>query len=181
MNLELIVPSISEYWYEAKLLSDTDTMSYNAGYDVNYYGYSYTTGCIDFPKERWEMSYQKRIKENRYFAYIKDKILNEYVGYVNYHYNKNENRYECGVVIEAKHRKKGYAKNGLILLCKEAFKNGVDKLYDNFEEDRTGALKVFLSIGFKIEEYTSWKKFNNEVKGVVVSIDKETFDNGNLM
>lgn len=69
-------------------------MDYNAGYDVSYYCYYYDTGYIDFPEERWKEAYEKRILENRYFAYIKDNDINEYVGYVNYHYNKNDNRYE---------------------------------------------------------------------------------------
>ena len=52
--------------------------------------------------------YDRRIRENRYFAYIKDNDIDDYVGYVNYHYNKNDNRYECGIVIESKYRGKGY-------------------------------------------------------------------------
>lgn len=35
-------------------------MSYNKGYDVSYYGYHYDTGCIDFPKEKWEETYNKK-------------------------------------------------------------------------------------------------------------------------
>ena len=81
-------------------------MDYNAGYDVSYYGYHYDTGCIDFPEERWKETYEKRIRENRYFAYIKDNDINEYVSYVNYHYNKNDNRYEYGIVIEFKYGEK---------------------------------------------------------------------------
>lgn len=175
MNIELVVPKLDEYWYEEKLQSDPKTMSYNAGYDVNYYGYHYDTGCIDFPQERWGILYDKRIRENRYFAYIKDIDLNEYVGYVNYHYNKNDNRYECGIVIEYKYRSKGYAKKGLQLLCNEAFNNGVEVLYDSFEKERSNSLELFKSIGFKIVEETKWKKFNNYVDGVIVSLRKEDF------
>ena len=51
MNLLLVEPTIEEYNYEQKLLSDPETMSYNAGYEVTYQGYHYDTGCIDFPKE----------------------------------------------------------------------------------------------------------------------------------
>lgn len=82
-NIKLYIPKIEDYWYEEKLLSDSETMSYNAGYDVSYYGYHYDTGCIDFPESRWEETYDKRIRENRYFAYIKDNDIDEYVGYVN--------------------------------------------------------------------------------------------------
>lgn len=170
-SLSLYIPTLEEYSYEAKLQSDPKTMSYNAGYDVSYYGYHYDTGCIDFPKEKWEETYNKRIKDNKYFAYIKDNNTNQFVGYVNYHYNKNEDRYYCGILIESKHRGRGYSKIALRLLCDEAKKNDVKSLYDNFEIDRDNTLKVFESVGFKVVEYQSWKKFDKEVKGVLVKID----------
>ena len=171
MGIILVKPELDEYWYEQKLQSDPETMSYNAGYDVSYYGYHYDTGCIDFPKDKWEDTYNKRIRENKYFAYIKDETLNEYVGYVNYQYNKSDDRYECGVVIEASKRGNGYAKEGLKLLCAEAKKNGITSLYDNFEMDRPNTLKVFEDVGFKIVERTSWKKFGTDVDGVLVKKD----------
>ena len=105
-NIDLYVPLLEDYWYEQKIQADPLSMDYNAGYDVSYYGYHYDTGCIDFPEERWKETYEKRIRENRYFAYIKDNDINEYVGYVNYHYNKNDNRYEYGIVIEFKYGEK---------------------------------------------------------------------------
>ena len=69
--LSLYIPKLEDYWYEEKLQSDSKTMSYNAGYDVSYYGYHYDTGCIDFPKEKWKETFDKRINENKFFAYIK--------------------------------------------------------------------------------------------------------------
>lgn len=107
-NITLYVPLLEDYWYEQKIQADPLSMDYNAGYDVSYYGYNYDTGCIDFPEERWKEIYDRRIRENRYFAYIKDNDIDDYVGCVNYHYNKNDNRYECGIVIESKYRGKGY-------------------------------------------------------------------------
>ena len=56
-NIKLYIPKIEDYWYEEKLQSDSETMSYNAGYDVSYYGYHYDTGCIDFPESKWEETY----------------------------------------------------------------------------------------------------------------------------
>jgi RimJ/RimL family protein N-acetyltransferase len=176
MNLILVEPTLEEYWYEQKLQSDPLTMNYNAGYDVNYYGYHYDTGCIDFPKERWILTYEKRQKDpQRYFAYIKDLDINKYVGYVNYHYSQSDNRYGCGIVIEAMHRGKGYSKRGLQLLCQKAFSEGIDKLYDNFEEERKTSLKVFESLGFKVVDKIKYVKFNKEVDLVVVCLEKENF------
>ncbi len=169
-NIELVIPRLKEYSYEQKLESDPKTMSYNAGYEVSYSGYHYDTGCIDFFEDMWIETYEKRKKENRYFAYIKDWDINEYVGYVNYHYNKNDDIYECGIVIEDKYRGNGYAKPALKLLVREASRNGAHYLYDTFEKDREKALKTFTDIGFEIYKETTWKKFNKSVKGVIVRI-----------
>ncbi|MDD4067146.1 MAG: GNAT family N-acetyltransferase [Clostridia bacterium] len=169
-NIELYVPKIEDYWYEQKLQRDPYTMSYNAGYDVKYLGYDYNTGCIEFPKERWEDVYNSRNKKDKYFAYVKDNIINQFVGYVNYNYNSNYKRYDCGIVIEYKYRGKGYSKRALELLCYEAKKNNIKELYDNFEKDRENTLKIFKAVGFEIVENQIWNKFDNEVEGVLVKI-----------
>ena len=171
--LELYIPKLEDYWYEKRCLEDPETMSYNAGYDVSYYGYHYDTGCIDFPEERWKISFDKRVNENKYFAYLRDISTGEFVGYVNYHFSKGDNRYDCGIVIESKYRGKGYSKEGLKLLVDEAFNNGVDALYDNFEIKRGNTLKVFESVGFKVVEEQTWKKFGEDVSGVLVCIKNE--------
>lgn len=169
-NIELVIPKIEEYFYEEKLEKDPNTMSYNKGYDVTYSGYDYNTGCIDFSKDKWKETYNKRAKENRYFAYIKDWNINKYVGYVNYQYNKDEDIYECGILIEYKYRGKGYSKDALRLLIKEANKNGIEYLYDTFEKDRKVALNLFLDLGFEVYKESSWKKFNKKVSGVILRI-----------
>lgn len=170
-NIELVIPKLEEYSYEEKLKRDPNTMSYNAGYDVKYSGYHYDTGCIDFTVDKWKDAYDKRIKENRYFSYIKDFDINEYVGYVNYQHDKEQNIYECGILIEYKYRGKGYSKDALKLLIKEAYNNGIEYLYDTFEKDRENTLKLFLDVGFKIYKEETWKKFNKDVSGAVVRIN----------
>ena len=99
-NIALVVPKLEEYSYKEKLEKDKNTMSYNAGYDVKYSGYHYDTGCIDFNIDKWKDHCKRRIKENVYFAYIKDFDINKYVGYVNYYYNRNDDIYEFGILIE---------------------------------------------------------------------------------
>ncbi len=167
LHLELCIPKLKDYWYEQKIQSDPDTMSYNAGWDVSYEGYHYDTGCIDFPKEKWKDTYDKRLKENKFFAYLKDTSINEYIGYINYNYNKNENKYYCGILIEAKYRGKGYSKIGLKLLCDYAKKHGIKELYDDFEADRKG-IETFEKLDFKIIKKYKSKRFNKEIEIIVV-------------
>ena len=169
-NISLYEPNIDDYYYEEKIQSDKDTMSYNRGYNVSYYGYHYDTGCIDFPKERWKMMFEKRKKEHRFFKYIKDNDKNVFVGYVNYQYNIYEKRYECGILIESIYRNQGYSKEAIKLLINEARNNGIKELYDSFEIDREKALQLFLSIGFEVVERNKWKKFGKDVEGVTVKI-----------
>ena len=165
-NICLYVPKLEDYWYEEKLLSDASTMSYNAGYNVSYFGYHYDTGCIDFPKDKWEEAFEKRKNDNYYFAYIKDIDLDEFVGYVNY--NLKDDKYECGIVIESKYRGMGYSKDALKLLCDVAKSKGIKELYDRFEINRDNTLSSFESVGFEVIETLTWKKFDMDVSGVVV-------------
>lgn len=166
-SLKIYVPRLEDYWYEQKLQSDPDTMSYNAGWDVSYDGYHYDTGCIDFPKSKWEDTFNKRKNENKFFAYLKDTNINEYVGYINYHYNDTENKYYCGILIESKYRGKGYSKLGLKLLCDYAKEHGVTELYDDFETNRNG-IKIFEDLGFKIVNKYNAKRFDEDIEIVVV-------------
>ncbi len=50
MSLTLHVPELSELGFRQRLLSDPETMSYNAGCDLGFPGYHNDTGCIDFPR-----------------------------------------------------------------------------------------------------------------------------------
>ena len=155
-NIKLVIPKENEYFYKEKLESDAKTMSYNAGYEVTYNGYHYKTGCIEFNKENW---FRILSDDNRYFAYVKDCEINEYVGYVNYQYNEKDDIYECGILIEYKYRSKGYAKDSLKLLIREANKNGKH------------TLELFLNLGFEVVEETKWKKFGKFVDGVIVRVN----------
>ena len=166
--IKLIEPKLEEYGYEQKLMSDPQTMDYNAGYDMDFEGYHKDTGCIDFPKEKWEAKYLKRKHKDVYYAYIQDVDRQCYVGYVNYQYSDDEKRYNCGVVIEGKYRGQGYGKQALQLLCKHAKEGGIDALYDNFEVSRSNTVHLFLSVGFEIVEHQTWKKNGQDEDGIIV-------------
>lgn len=65
--------------------------------------------------------------------------------------------------------------NGKILI-KEANKNNIHYLYDNFEIDRENTLDIFKSVNFEVVEEITWKKFDKEVKGVVVRVDTSMYE-----
>lgn len=175
MKIYLKEPSLDEYWYEQKVLSDPLAMEYNAGWDVSYNGYHYDTGCIDFPEEKWIKDFERRKESNRYYAYIVRKEDNKFIGYVNFHFNDKENKYECGVLVEPSYRGCGYGKEALKQLCNVAFNSyNVDNLYDSFEEDRK-SFKIFTDLGFKkIKEYNA-KRFNKDIKIIEICLKKEDF------
>ena len=50
-ELKLYIPKPEDLWFYRQMMSDPETMSYNAGWDVNYPGYHRDTGCIDCPDE----------------------------------------------------------------------------------------------------------------------------------
>lgn len=175
MRVYLKEPKLDEYWYEQKILADPLSMEYNAGWDVSYDGYNYETGTIDFPKERWKKDYTRRKDNNRYFAYIVRKEDNEFLGYVNFHYNKSDNRYDCGIVIEHSHRNKGYGVEALKLLCDIAFNEyKVDALHDNFEEGRS-SLSIFKKVGFKPIRTFKGKRFNQDINIIEICLSKEEY------
>lgn len=169
-DISLHVPTLEELWYRQKLLGDADTMSYNKGYDLNFDGYDNETGCIDFPKEDWQGWYDYFIGRapERYYAYI---VANgEFIGEVNVHENKEKNWYDMGIVIEAKHRGKGYAVTALKLLLEQAFDRlGAKAVHNDFEDVRNAAVKTHLAAGFK-----EYKRENGILE---LLITKEQFEN----
>ncbi len=175
--IKLVIPKLEDYWYEQKIESDPKTMSYNAGWDVNYYGYHYDTGCIDFPKEKWVETKERREKQNIMFFYIYDSDIDSYVGYCHY---KKGNRCDIGILIEDKYKGKEYGKKGLKLLCSKAFNDDIDKLYDNIEYSRENTIKLFKSIGFKVESEETNVRFNKEEKCALLSLTKEDFINTSI-
>ena len=72
--------------------------------------------------------------------------------------------------VKRQYRGKGYSKDALKLLIREAYNNGIEYLYDTFEKDRENALKLFLDVGFEIYKEETWKKFNKDVSGIIVRI-----------
>ena len=171
-RLCLHVPELNELWYRKKLMEDPETMSYNRGYDLDFAGYDKGTGCIAFPEEEWESCYNYFVgnEPERFYAYLVNTENGEFVGEVNAHKSVGHDWYDMGIVIEAKHRGKGYANEGLRLLLHHAFIDmGAMALQKKKKKSRNAALKAHEHAGFCKD---------SEENGVIeLAITKERFLN----
>ncbi len=171
-RLCLHVPELNELWYRKKLMEDPETMSYNRGYDLDFAGYDKGTGCIAFPKEEWESCYNYFVghEPERFYAYLVNTENGEFVGEVNVHKSVGHDWYDMGIVIEAKHRGKGYANEGLRLLLHHAFIDmGAMAVHNSFEKSRNAALKA--------HEHAGFCKYSEENGVIELAITKERFLN----
>lgn len=171
-RLCLHVPELNELWYRKKLMEDPETMRYNRGYDLDFAGYDKGTGCIAFPEEEWESCYNYFVgnEPERFYAYLVNTENGEFVGEVNAHKSVGHDWYDMGIVIEAKHRGKGYANEGLRLLLHHAFIDmGAMALHNSFEKSRNAALKA--------HEHAGFCKYSEENGVIELAITKERFLN----
>ena len=144
-DLELYIPKKEDGWFYVKMLSDPETMSYNAPWFP-------PDGCIPNPEEEWDDLCDSWFhhEPERFYAYLRRISDGEFVGDVNYHYNPEHDWYDMGIVIYAPERGKGYGKQGLKLLLEKAFRNdGISKLHNDFETTRDAAYRIHKSVGFK--------------------------------
>ena len=150
--LRLHVPALSELGYRQRLLADPATMAYNRGYDLSFEGYHPQTGCIDFPESAWAPWHACFIgrEPERYYAYI---LLGEAgvpIGEVNLHRPEGCAHHEMGIVLEARHRGRGYSEAALALLLRQAFEHmDAAEVRNDFEITRAAALKAHLACGFQ--------------------------------
>lgn len=145
--LKLYIPKLEDLWFREQLMSDKETMSYNEAWG----------GTIPFPKQKLESWYNYYIINNenkRFYSYLLDGNINEYVGEVSYHYDDNLKVFICGIIILSKYRSKGYGTEGLNLLCDVALKNGIATLYDNIGKNNN-SINLFIKNGFIIEYETN--------------------------
>lgn len=170
-KVRLYKPLLGDLLYRKQLLSDPETMSYNRGYELGFSGYHNETGCIDFPESDWEAWYNWFCKSEpqRYYAYIVRCSDGVFLGEVNLHQNASGNWYDMGIVLEAAYRGKGYSTEALRLLLAEAFDRlGASEVRNDFEPERSAALKAHLAAGFRVI---------GEENGVVqVRVTKEEFE-----
>lgn len=150
-TLELYVPGSDELWFRQKMMSDPDTMSYNANWDDDYEGYHRDTGCIDFPESKWKAWHEYWVgnEPESFYAYIKRISDGAWVGDVNFHYTPEQDWWDMGIVIYAPYRGHGYSVPALRLMLARAFLDcGVSRLHNEFEITRQAATDVHLAAGF---------------------------------
>lgn len=151
-RLYLHIPSFEELSYRQEILSQPDTMSYNRGYELGFANYDNETGCIDFRNELWSDWYSRWISNEpeRFYAYLTNIKSNNYIGEVSFRYDKNSNSHCIGIVVESKHRGKGYCSEGLIKLAEKAFADlNIDKLRNEIPIERKSAIAGHKEAGFK--------------------------------
>lgn len=143
-------PKISDLWYRKQLMADTETMAYNKGYEP-FEGYDRETGCIQFPENEWQSWYDYFIgnEPERFYAYIVRAEDQAFIGEVNLHKSRENDWHEMGIVIEAKYRGQGYAKEALRLLVGYGFEQmQVAAIHNMFEIEREAAIRTHLAVGF---------------------------------
>ena len=151
-QLELYIPKLEDLWFYQKMMSDPETMSYNAGWDVDYDGYHRDTGCIDYPDEVMPTWYENWVgkEPDRFYAYIKRTSDGVWIGDVNFHYTPEKDWHDMGIVIYAPYRGKGYSRPALRLLLDHAFcVCGISRLHNDFETTRDAAWAIHRKAGFK--------------------------------
>ena len=160
-KVNLYVPEVKDLWFRQMVMSDPQSMSYNAGYDVSYAGYHYDTGCIDFPEEKWETWHKEKIASGAiFYAYIQDSETKDFVGYVNY--RREGDKCMMGIVIHSQHQGKGYMRPALTALIDRAKSEGITSICDNVPVSRERALKVFFDLGFEVTSEYMTKKFGKD-------------------
>ena len=145
MDLQLYIPRPEDGWFYVKMLSDPQTMAYNAQWFP-------PDGCIPEPESDWlELQASWIGKEpERFYAFLRRKSDGAFVGDVNYHRNPQQDWWDMGIVIYAPERGKGYGKQGLHLLLNRAFNvDGISHLHNDFEESRVAARRIHRAAGFR--------------------------------
>ena len=174
----LKVPSKNELHFRQKWMQDKETMSYNAGYDMDLKGYDKETGIIVKTDEKMLEWFNNWIgkEPDKYFAYVFDKKVDEPVGEV--YYYPNEGIHSMGIVIYSKFRGKDYSYYALIELEKVAFeKNGINELSDIVPLDRDRAIDAFKRAGFiHTDKSIVEKKFGKETAAQELLITKEMYN-----
>ena len=144
-DLQLYIPRPEDGWFYVKMMSDPETMAYNAPWFP-------PDGCIPDPEAAWLNLQDAWIgrEPERFYAFLQRKSDGAFVGDVNDHCDPEQGRWDMGIVIFAPERGRGYGKQGLSLLLDHAFRtDGVSCLHNEFETARGAAYRIHRAAGFR--------------------------------
>lgn len=150
--IDLYIPKPEELWFRQKMQADPATMSYNAGWNVDFPGYHRDTGCVDFPPGSWASWHAAWVNREpkRFYAYIRRSSDQVWLGEVNFHYTPVSGWWDMGILLYAPFRGKGYSRPALQRLLDHAFRDcGVTRLHNDFEPGRHAARKLHRDAGFR--------------------------------
>jgi len=143
-TLTLYIPKPEDGWFYTRMMSDPETMAYNAPWFP-------PDGCIPDPEKEWKRLCADWIgaEPERFYAYLKRGSDGAFVGDVCFHRTPERGWWDMGVVIFAPERGKGFGKQGLRLLAEYAFSHGVTRLHNEFETTRDAAYRMHRAVGFR--------------------------------
>ncbi len=143
-SLKLYIPNPSDGWFYIRMMTDPETMAYNAAWFP-------PDGCIPDPEKEWERLCGEWIgaEPELFYAYLRRESDGAFVGDVCFHYTPECGWWDMGIVICASERGKGYGKAGLDLLAAYAFSHGVTRLHNEFETTRSAAYRIHRAVGFR--------------------------------
>ena len=143
-TLELYIPKPEDGRFYVQMMSDPETMAYNAPWFP-------PDGCIPEAEQEWKRLSSDWIghEPERFYAYLRRTADGAFVGDVNFHCTPARDWWDMGIVIYAPERGKGYGKEGLRLLAAYAFSHAVRRLHNDFETDRDAAYRIHRAVGFR--------------------------------
>ncbi len=144
-DLQLYIPRLEDGWFYVKMMSDPETMAYNAPWFP-------PDGCIPEAESEWLQLQQSWVgkQPERFYAFLQRKSDGAFVGDVNYHRDAEQDWWDMGIVIYAPERGKGYGKQGLKLLLDQAFQiDGISCLHNDFETTREAGYRIHQAAGFQ--------------------------------
>ena len=145
MELEIYIPQPEDGGFYIKMMSDPETMAYNAPWFP-------PDGCIPEPEEEWKNLCADWIGQEpeRFYAYLRRKTDGAFVGDINFHRSSDGDWHDMGIVIYAPERGRGYGRQGLELLVYHAFyEAGISALHNDFETERDAAYSIHRAAGFR--------------------------------
>lgn len=137
--LRFYTPGPEELSFRQTMLEDDATMAYSRAWG----------GTIPFPREKWADWYRRWFGDGtRFYRYLQAED-GRFVGDAALYPEDGE--IHVNLLIYAPERGRGFGRAGLALLCAEAKRRGIARLYDDIAADNTAALALFTGCGFTVD------------------------------